>query len=98
MQICHRDACFAEPRRHKVTESRDNSIFVPSGGTDLWEIYGGVKGGNPVSTLDRVCNGLKSWYDKWVKSLVNRFDGYKLRSEKHASDLEAGESFFCIGG
>ena len=48
--------------------------------------------------LDRVCNDLKSWYDKWVKSLVNRFDSYKLRSEKHGSDLEAGESFFCIGG
>ena len=41
--------------------NHENSAFVPSclcGGTDLWQIYGGAKGGNPVSMLDRVCNGL----------------------------------------
>jgi len=61
LQICHRFAFFDEPRRHEVTKSRDNSTFVSSclcGGTDLWKIYGGAKGVNPTSMLDRVCNGL----------------------------------------
>ena len=86
---------------HEDTKSPRAATTVPlclRGGTNLWQIYGGAKGGNSASMLDRVCNDLKSWYDKWVKSLVNRFDSYKLRSEKHGSDLEAGESFFCIGG
>jgi len=63
VQICYRFAFFDEPRRHEVTESRDNSTFVPSclcGGTDLWQIYGGAKGFNPASMLDRVCDGFPS--------------------------------------
>ena len=62
-EICHRFAFFDESRRHKVTESHENSTFVPSclcGGTDLLQIYGGVKGFNPVLMLDRVRNGLST--------------------------------------
>ena len=61
LQICHRFAFFNEPRRHKVTESREHSAFVPSclcGETNLWQIYGGAKGFNPASMLNRVCNSL----------------------------------------
>ena len=46
---------------HEDTKSPRAAKTAPlclCGGTDLWQIYGGPKGGNPVSMLDRVCNGL----------------------------------------
>ena len=46
---------------HEDTKSLRAATTVPlclCGGTDLWQIYGGAKGVNPASMLDRVCNGL----------------------------------------
>ena len=46
---------------HEDTKSLKAATTAPlclCGGTDLWQIYGGAKGVNPVSMLDRVCNGL----------------------------------------
>ena len=37
------------------------------GEEDLWQIYGGAKGINPASMLDRVCNGL--WTGKMCSTL-----------------------------
>ena len=46
---------------HEDTKSPRAANTAPlclCGGTDLWQIYGGAKGFNPVSMLDRGCNGL----------------------------------------
>ena len=48
---------------HEDTKSPRAATTAPSclcSGTDLRQIYGGAKGVNPVSTLDRVCNDLQS--------------------------------------
>ena len=46
---------------HEDTKSPRVAKTAPlclCGGTDLWQIYGGAKGINPVLMLDCVCNGL----------------------------------------
>ena len=80
---------------HEDTKSLRAATTVPlclCGGTDLWQIYGGTKGVNPASMLNRVCNGL-------VVTKVQRPKGAVEKKNRDKLPLSAPKRAFsrCSG-